>query len=109
MSGSLRNQLRVLYETSPAQYGMLQSYSDELEALLTGCSHNYPTVKQLLESSNTLAIPPQVVGNLLTLCDQFGILVTHSERNTSNRYDLTQFNQDRMQELVHLLNQEPLD
>jgi hypothetical protein len=109
MSNSLRNQIRVLYETSPSQYGMLRSYSEELETLLTECSHNYPTVKQLLASSDTPAIPPQVVGNLLTLCDQFGILVTHSERNTSNRYDLTQFNQTRMQELIHLLDQEPFD
>ncbi|SIR96968.1 hypothetical protein SAMN05421858_4846 [Haladaptatus litoreus] len=107
MVGSLRDQLRTLHERAPTQYGLLKSHAQTVEQVLATSSHNYPTVKQLLASTKPAKLTPQMLGNLLSLCVRFGILSTHSERNNSNRYDLTQYDHERMDELTRILAQDP--
>lgn len=44
-----------------------------------------------------------MLGNILSLLVQFGILDVYSERNNSNRYDLTRYDQAAMLELTRVL------
>ncbi|GAA5061130.1 hypothetical protein GCM10025751_47060 [Haladaptatus pallidirubidus] len=62
MMESLRNQLQTLHERAPAQYGLLKSHAQEVEQVLATSSHNYPTVKQLLATTKTAEITPQMLG-----------------------------------------------
>lgn len=103
----LRNQLQTLHARAPTQYGLLKSHAHEVEQVLATSSQNYPTVKQLLAPTKPAELTPQMLGNLLSLCVRLGILSTYSERNNSNRYDLTQYDHERMHELTRILAQDP--
>ena len=107
MVESLRDQLQTLHERAPARYGLLKSHAQAVEQVLSTSSQNYPTVKQLLATTKPAEITPQMLGNLLSLCVRLGIISTYSERNNSNRYDFTQYDHERMDELTRILGQDP--
>ncbi|RBI59533.1 hypothetical protein DMJ13_23340 [halophilic archaeon] len=109
MSQSLENQVTALNETQPPRYGLLRSYHESVQQALEDCSCNYPTTKRLVEFVDDPAITPQMLGNILSLLVDLDVIGVHSQRNNSNRYDLTQYDPARMDELANLLetNSEP--
>ena len=103
MTDSLQRQTQSLQETSPEKYGLLKAYHENVQEALEVCSRNYPSTKQLSENLPNSTMTPQMVGNLLALLVQFEIIEIFSERNNSNRYDLTHYNRKRMDTLSQIL------
>ncbi|SIR94937.1 hypothetical protein SAMN05421858_4775 [Haladaptatus litoreus] len=103
MADSLQRQAQSLQETSPAKYGLLKAYHERVRDALEVCSRNYPSTKQLSENLPDSSLTPQMLGNLLALLVQFEIIEVFSERNNSNRYDLTHYDRKRMDTLSHIL------
>ncbi|MFH5802381.1 hypothetical protein [Haladaptatus sp. CMAA 1911] len=101
ITNSLQQQAQSLQETSPEKYGLLKAYHESVREALDVCSRNYPSTKQLSENLPDSSLTPQMVGNLLALLVQFEIIEVFSERNNSNRYDLTHYDRKRM----HILSQ----
>jgi hypothetical protein len=102
---SLQRQVQGLEETAPEKYGLLKSYHESIREALDVCSRNYPSTKQLRENLPESSLTPQMVGNLLALLVQFEIIEVFSERNNSNRYDLTHYDRERMDMLGQILQQ----
>ncbi|WP_231189366.1 hypothetical protein [Haladaptatus sp. DYF46] len=103
MTDSLQRQAQSLQETSPEKYGLLKAYHESVREALDVCSRNYPSTKQLSENIPDSGMTPQMVGNLLALLVEFKIIGIFSERNNSNRYDLTHYDRNRMDTLSHIL------
>ncbi|WP_227380983.1 hypothetical protein [Haladaptatus halobius] len=103
MPDTLITRIRDLREAQPTQYGLLSAHHQEAQQALEACQRNYPCVSQLYEILDEPALDRRMLGNILSLLVQFGILGVYSERNNSNRYDLTQYDQAAMQELAHVL------
>ncbi|MFH5801602.1 hypothetical protein [Haladaptatus sp. CMAA 1911] len=103
MTDSLQRQAQSLQETSPEKYGLLKAYHERVREALEVCSRNYPSTKQLSENLPDSNMTPQMVGNLLALLVQFEIIEVFSERNNSNRYDLTHYDHKRMDTLCQIL------
>ncbi|WP_433631010.1 hypothetical protein [Halomicrococcus sp. NG-SE-24] len=97
----------MLNETQPPRYGLLCSYHENVQRALEECSCNYPTTKRLVEFVDDPAITPQMLGNILSLLVDLDVIGVHSQRNNSNRYDLTQYDPARMDELAELLAANP--
>ena len=100
---ALRQQVKTLRETAPAKYGLLESHYESVRHALDDCSRSYPTTSQLQESLSESAITSQMLGNLLTLLVKLDVIGLYSDRNNSNRYDLTQYDRPRMADLSHIL------
>ncbi len=103
---SLQQQAQSLQVTSPAKYGLLKTYLGNIREALEVCSRNYPSTKQLSENLSDSNLTPQMVGNLLALLVEFEIIEVFSERNNSNRYDLTHYDPNRMDTLSQILQRE---
>jgi hypothetical protein len=106
MPDTLTTRVQTLRETQPPQYGLLVAYHHEVQRALEACQRNYPCVNQLYETLDNPALDRRMLGNVLSLFVQFGILGVYSERNNSNRYDLTQYDPIAMQDLAHYLESE---
>jgi hypothetical protein len=81
----------------------LQAYHESVREALEVCSRNYPSTKQLRENLPGTNLTPQMVGNLLALLMEFEIIEVFSERNNSNRYDLTHYDRKQMDTLGQIL------
>ncbi|WP_143423285.1 hypothetical protein [Halegenticoccus soli] len=106
MSDELQDRLRTLRETRPSKYGLLCAYHRDVGRALDECPRNYPCVKQLHGSLENPDVTPQMLGNVLSLFVQLGVLGAYSERSNSNRYDLTEYDRAAMRELAGLLESE---
>ena len=102
----LAAQIEQLRETDAQKYGLLVRYHADMKQGIEACSHAYPCTKQFLPSLKNQALTPQMVGNLLSLLGRLDILGTYSNRSNSNRYDLTQYDPARMEELIEILENE---
>ncbi|RBI58594.1 hypothetical protein DMJ13_26035 [halophilic archaeon] len=107
MSQCLEGQVTALNETQPTRYGLLSSYHESVQHALEDCSRSYPTTKQLKEVVDDPAITSQMLGNILSLLADLDVIGVQSQRNNSNRYDLTQYDSARMDELAELLAANP--
>lgn len=103
MTDSLQREAESLRETSPAKYGLLETYYETVREALEECSRNYPSTKQLKKLLSDARMTPQMLGNLLVLLVELKIIGIYSERNNSNRYDLTHYDRERMDTLGRVL------
>ncbi|WP_458187713.1 hypothetical protein [Haladaptatus sp. NG-WS-4] len=85
------------------QYGLLHAHCTEIRHGIERCSRNYPSTAQLAETLESSHITPQMLGNVLSLLVQLNVIGVYSDRNNGNRYDLTQYDYDRMHHLTGLL------
>ncbi len=106
MPDTLSTQVRALHEAQPTKYGLLSTYHQEVHRALETCQRNYPCVRQLYEALDEPELNQRMLGNILSLLVQLDILGIYSERNNSNRYDLTQYDQAAMQKLTYVLETE---
>ena len=95
--------MTALNETQPTRYGLLASYHESVQQALEDCSRSYPTTKQLKAVVDDPAITSQMLGNILSLLVDLDVIGIQSQRNNSNRYDLTQYDPTRMDKLADLL------
>ncbi len=102
MSPPLRPQLAAINETQPSQYGLLHAYCGTVQHVLEACPRNYPSTAQLAQILESPRISPQMLGNMLSLLVELDVIGVYSDRNNGNRYDLTQYDPDRMQRLVRV-------
>lgn len=106
MPETLSARIRDLHDTQPTQYGLLSTYYREVHQALETCQRNYPCVSQLYETLDDPELDRRMLGTILSLLVQLDVLDFYSERNNSNRYDLTQYDQTAMQELADVLETE---
>lgn len=107
MSQSLEKQVTALNEAQPTRYGLLRSYHKSVQQALEDCSCNYPTTKRLVDVVDNPAITSQMLVNILSVLADLDVIDVQSYRNNSNRYDLTQYDPTRMDELAALLTANP--
>lgn len=100
---SLRDQLAPLQSENPRQYALLKRYFGELEELLENADRNYASAKQLHSRWEYPPFQPQITGQLLSTAATLDILQVHTHRSNRNRYDITAYNQTRMERLASLL------
>lgn len=100
-------QVETLQKTDPAKYGLLAKYHSDIRQGIEACPYSYPCTKQFRPTLENQALTPQMVGNLLSLLVQLGVLTTYSDRSNSNRYDLTRYDAARMGELTVILEKSP--
>jgi hypothetical protein len=103
MGESIKRQISTLSEREPTQYGLLQSYHADVHQAIEGCSRNYPSTAQIRDELENPTITPQMLGNLLSVLTDLSVIGIQSQRNNSNRYDLTQYDPGKMQTLARLL------
>ena len=103
-SPSLSDQLATLQSDDPRRYALLKRYVDKLEELLEDADRNYASAKQLHSQWEDPPFQPQITGQLLSTAATLEILQVHAHRSNRNRYDLTAYNQTRLEHLATLLN-----
>jgi hypothetical protein len=99
----LTDQLESLYSEDPRRYALLQQYIGELRYALDQSNRNYVSAKQLHATWDDPPFQPQILGQLLSTAATLGVLRVHAHRSNRNRYDLTGYDPDQMQQLSTLL------
>lgn len=97
---SLSEQLHALHEDAPRRYALLECYHADLERILEQSPRNYASAKQLYSTWEDPPFQPQILGQLLSIIANFGVLRVHAHRSNRNRYDLTAYDPTRMHELA---------
>ncbi len=100
---SLSDQLATLQSENPRRYALLKRHFSKLEELLENTDRNYASAKQLHSNWDDPPFQPQITGQLLSTAATLDILQVHTHRSNRNRYDLTAYNQTRMERLASLL------
>ena len=100
---TLETQLASLRTDNPPRYALLKSYAMDLRDALEQIESNYISAKQLHDAWAGPSVQPQILGQLLSTAAQCDILRIHANRSNRNRYDLTAYDQARMQQVIRLL------
>lgn len=100
---ALSKQLYALRDDAPRRYGLLERYVEDLERTLEQTTQNYASAKQLHSTWGDPPFQPQILGQLLSTAADLGIIRVHAHRSNRNRYDLTAYDQTRMDQLELML------
>ena len=100
---TLKAQLATLRADNPPRYALLESHAVDIRDALEQIESNYISAKQLHDTWAGPPVQPQILGHLLSTAAQCDILRIHANRSNRNRYDLTAYDQTRMQQLIRLL------
>ena len=103
-SPALSDQLATLQSEDPRRYALLKRHIDELEKLLEDADRNYASAKQLHSRWEDPPFQPQITGQLLSTAATLEIIHVHTHRSNRNRYDLTAYDQIRLERLATLLH-----
>lgn len=102
-SPALSDQIATFQSEDPRRYALLKRYFDKLEELLENADRNYASARQLHSRWEDPPFQPQITGQLLSTAATLDILQVHTHRSNRNRYDLTAYDQTRMERLASLL------
>ncbi|WP_245998455.1 hypothetical protein [Halalkalicoccus subterraneus] len=103
---SLPEQFEALRDEDPRRYGLLERHLEDLRQTLEQSTRNYASAKQLYAMWDDPPFPPQILGQLLSTIADLGILRVHAHRSNRNRYDLTAYDQARMDQLAVIVSDE---
>ncbi len=103
---SLTEQLQALRDDAPQRYGLLERYVEVFRHTLKQSTRNYISAKQLYSTWEDPPFPPQTLGQLLSTIADLGILRVHMHRSNRNRYDLTAYDQTRVDQLAVIVTNE---
>ncbi|WP_066385851.1 hypothetical protein [Halalkalicoccus paucihalophilus] len=103
---SLTEQLQTLRVATLRRYGLLERYLTALRQTLEQSTRNYASAKQLYSTWDDPPFSPQTLGQLLRTIADLGILRVHMHRSNRNRYDLTAYDQTRVDQLAVIVTDE---
>lgn len=99
----LTTQIDTVRAKSPQQFGDLRRHHAVLKTALDAAEQNYPTSRQLYEALDDPPLTAQTFGQTLPLLVDFGIISLYTERNSANRYNIREYDTDRLKRLGDLL------
>lgn len=103
----LEAEVDSLRARSPQQFGLLQRHHTALKTALDDAEQNYPTSRQLHEGLDDPSLSSRTFGKTLPLLVEFDIISLYTDRSSANRYDIQEYDADRLERLGDILLSTP--
>lgn len=101
---AFKAELDRIQRTNPQQYGVLRHNISAIQRAIDRCERNYPEARQLYDLLDDPGTNSRSFGNALTILSGLGVIQLHTNRNNRNRYDLTQYRAEVLEELRGIVN-----
>ena len=100
---ALEAALDQLQERNPTNYGYLRQHVEEVCRGIERSDRSYPNAKQLHAELSAPDSTPRALGAALKALESLGVIGIWSDSVGSNRYDLTEYDSERVELLTELL------
>lgn len=96
--------LSGLKKENPIAYGVLRKNIDVVKKGIEQSQSKFPNSSELLECADAEGeFYAQQIGQSMSLLAELGVLASYRETNGSTRYDLTDYDTERMDSIRELL------
>lgn len=105
METGIQQQLKELREEDPTAYAVLKKHIDTVRKGIEQSDANFPKSGRILECAGAedKFYAPHV-GRTLSLLNDFGVVGIYRKDSNSSRYDLTEYDANRMEAVCRLVH-----